>query len=520
LPGHHITQQQEVLYMQSRQTGNNQSLAAAKAGISERSGRRLEKGDCVPTAPLSRTYRTRSDPLEAVWEQELLPLLEREPSLSGLTLWEYLDERYPGVYATSKLRTLQRRVKHWRATQGVAKPVIFRQSVPPGLQSFSDFTHPDTAITIAGKPYAHLLYQFRLAYSGWRSVHIVRGGESYSALADGLQNALHQLGGVPQEHRTDSLSAAYVTQADKQALTTAYEVLCQHYQMKPTVNNRGVSHENGVVETANGSLKHRIDQAIKLRGSANFSSVRAYRDFLQKIVNKLNQRSQQRLKDEQAQLQALPTHRFRDFTEFSVKVTSSSTITLKRVLYTVPSSLIGETLRVHLYHDRLEGFVAQTPVIKLPRVYPDSKTGRARCINYHHVIHALAAKPRAFRFSQLRDELLPTPQYHQLWQRANQQFEPDQACKWIVAVLRFAHDYDCESLLAQELLQATTLPNLETLQKRFIRTKQHPDIPARQPSVTSYDHLLNGQWAQAPTTQQNDQNSQNGLSTTGEAAHA
>lgn len=483
--------------MQSRQTGASQTLSAAKAGISERSGRRLEKTG--RTAPASRTYRTRTDPLEAVWESELVPLLKREPSLSGLTLWEYLDERYPGQYPASQLRTLQRRVKHWRATGGPDKPVIFRQSVPPGLQGFSDFTHPDTAITIGGKPYAHLLYQFRLAYSGWRSVHIVRGGESYSALADGLQNALQQLGGAPQEHRTDSLSAAYVTQADKQALTTAYEALCQHYQMRPTVNNLGVSHENGVVETANGSLKHRIDQAVKLRGSAEFSSVRAYHDFLQKIVNKLNQRCQQRLKEEQTHFKALPGHRFQDFTEFSVKVTSSSTITLKRVLYTVPSSLIGETLRVHLYHDRLEAFIAQTRVVQLPRVYADPKTGRARCINYHHVIHSLAAKPRAFRFSQLRDELLPTPQYHQLWQRANQQFEPDIACKWMVSVLRFAYDYDCESALATELLQPATLITLEALQKRFLSTKATPNIPPRQPAAESYDHLLSGEWVKSPS---------------------
>ncbi len=421
-------------------------------------------------------------------------MLEQEPSLSGLTLWEYLDERYPGQYPENKLRTLQRRVKHWRATQGPGKAVIFRQSVPPGLQGFSDFTHPNAAITIAGKPYAHLLYQFRLAYSGWRSVTIIRGGESYSALADGLQNALHQPGGVPHEHRTDSLSAAYVTQHEKRALTDAYQALCQHYVMKATVNHLGISHENGVVEAAHGSLKHRIDQAIKLRGSADFSSVRVYRAFVQRIVDKLNRRSQERLKEEQQPLQALPSHRFMDFTEFSLKVTRSSTIDLKRVLYTVPSSLIGETLRVHLYHDRLECFVAQTPVVTLPRIYPDSKNGRARCINYRHVIHALAAKPRAFRFSQLRDELLPTPQYHQLWQRAEQQFEPDMACKWIVSVLRFAYDYDCEGALAAELLQKTTLPTLEKLQKQFVTSKPAPDIPARQPRADSYDDLLKGKW--------------------------
>ncbi len=90
----------------------------------------------------------------------------------------------------------RRWVNHWRATQGPDKPVIFRQAMPPGQQGLSDFSHPNTAVTIAGKPFAHLIYQFRLAYSGWRYAQIVQGGESYSALAEGLQNALHKIGGV------------------------------------------------------------------------------------------------------------------------------------------------------------------------------------------------------------------------------------------------------------------------------------------------------------------------------------
>ncbi len=190
--------------MKNRQAGCTQETSAAKAGISVRSGRRIEKGQ--KTEQKERHWRTRKDPLQDVWESELVPLLEREPSLTGITLWDYLDETYPAHYPERLLRTLQRRVKHWQATQGPEKDVIFRQSVPAGHQGLSDFTHPNTAITIGGQPFTHLLYQFRLAYSGWRSVHIIQGGESYSALADGLQVALHKLGGVPQEHRTDSLS--------------------------------------------------------------------------------------------------------------------------------------------------------------------------------------------------------------------------------------------------------------------------------------------------------------------------
>jgi hypothetical protein len=177
-------------------------------------------------------------------------------------------------------------------------------------------------------------------------------------------------------------------------------------------------------------------------------------------------------------------------------VTTSSTLSVKRGLYTVPSRLIGESVRVHLYHDRLECFVGQVRVITLPRVYPTSPTGRVRRIDYRHIIHSLAAKPQAFRFSQFRDDLLPNPQYRQLWNLAEQQFTPQEACKWIVAVLRFAADYDCESSLACELLQAEQgqLPNLKSLQAKYLQHTEPPPIPLRQHQIAGYDQLLTGQW--------------------------
>lgn len=495
MSGKHITQLQENCYMKNRQTGFTQETSAAKAGISVRSGRRIEKGE--NSRQKERNWRTREDPLEAVWDSELVPLLEDEFTLTGITLWDYLDEKYPGKYPEKLLRTLQRRVKHWQATQGPDKEVMFRQSVPAGHQGLSDFTHPSTAITIDGEPFAHLLYQFRLAFSGWRHVHVIQGGESYSALADGLQSALHALGGSPKEHRTDSLSAAYVNNVGKQRLTEDYHALCQHYGMRPTTNNPGVSHENGAIEAPHGSLKRRIDQAIKLRGSNDFPNLRAYRAFLEHIVDKLNKRCKGRLAEEQEALLALPKHRFIDYAELSVKVTTSSTLSVKRVLYTVPSRLIGETVRIHLYHDRLVCFVGQTRVITLPRIYPETPAGRARCIDYRHIIHSLAAKPQAFRFSQFRDDILPDAQYRALWKLAEQQFTPQQACKWMVAVLRLAYDYDCQSLLATQLmLQAAQggLPDLQSIQEKYLHHKSPPPIPLRQHQVADYDQLLTGQW--------------------------
>jgi len=423
----------------------------------------------------------------------LVPLLEQALSLTGITLWDYLDETYPGTYPERLLRTLQRRVKHGQATQGPEKPVIFRQSVPAGHPGVSDFTPPNIPISIAGEAFPHLPYQFRLAYSGWRDVHIIQGGESYSALADGLQNALHKLGGAAKAHRTDSLSAADVDAAEKQRLTASYEELCQHYSMRPTRNNLGVSHEKGAIEAPHGSLKHRIEQAIKLRGSGNFPTIRAYREFIDPIVDKLNKRCKGRLAEEQQTLKALPPHRFIDYTELTVKVTTSSTLSVKRGIDTVPSRLLGEPVRVHRYHDRLACFVGQTRVITLPRVYPTNPTGSARRIDYRHIIHSRAAKPQAFRFSQFRDELLPRPQYRQLWAQAEHPFTPQDACKWLVAVLRVAYDYDCEGLLANELLlpaEKGPLPDLKALQARYLKHTQAPAIPVRQHCVADDDSLL------------------------------
>ena len=366
----------------------------------------------------------------------------------------------------------------------------------------SDFTHPDTPITIRGEPFKHLIYQFRLAYSGWRSVFICRGGESYSALAEGLQDALHKLGGVPAEHRTDSLSAAYITKAEHQRLTASYEALCEHYGMRPTVNNRSVAHENGAIETANRSLKHRIAQAIKIRGSSDFQNVQAYRSFLSRIVDKLNRRAKERLAEEREHLRPLPKIRFIDYTELTARVTTSSTINVKRCRYSVPSQLIGERIRIHLYHDRLECFVAQTRVVVLQRIYAVNG-GKAHRIDYRHIIHSLAAKPQSFRFAQLRDDLLPSESYRQLWSHAEAQFDPKTACKWMVTVLRFAYDYDCEGTLAIELLQgksgsADELISLKQLQARYLRHGALPAIPVRQHDAGEYDdQFLSGEWTRA-----------------------
>jgi hypothetical protein len=335
-------------------------------------------------------------------------------------------------------------------------------------------------------------------------VQVILGGESYSALADGLQSALYRAGGSPLEHRTDSLSAAFINSAEEQKFTQSYEALCAHYNLRATRNNLGVSHENGAIECAHASFKHRLDQALKRRGSVDFDSLHAYQSFLESVVERLNKRCQSRFIEEQLTLQALPEERFMDYSELSLKVTRSSTLEVKRVTYTVPSRLIGETVRVHVYHDRLACYLGQTLTTILPRVYPKAGQDRGRCIDYRHLIHSLSAKPQAFRFLQFRDELLPTDDYRQLWVHCDQQFEPREACKWIVGVLRIAADYACEERLGAELLAVVAkqgaLPTLKRLQERYLGSQPIPAIPVRQQDLASYDLLLKGRWMKGGTT--------------------
>ena len=458
--------------MSSRKQGQTQEQASAKAGVSERSGRRIEGGEINVLEPKERHWRTRKDPFAEVWDSEIIPLLKKQPALNATTLFEDLQDRHGNKFGNGKKRTFQRRVKAWKALHGPDKEVMFRQVQEPGRQGLSDFTElKDVAVTIAGEALEHRLYHFRLAYSGWSHVTVVLGGESFSALAEGLQEALWRLGGAPLEHRTDSLSAAFknLSVEAQKDLTERYEALCAHYAMVATRNNRGVSHENGAVESPHGHIKRRIAQALLLRDSADFATLEDYRQWLDALVGRFNRRCGEALAMEREKLQALPARRTTDYSEQVVPVTTSSTIEVKRVLYSVPARLIGERLRLHIFDDRIEAFVGATRAVTLPRVYAVNRE-RARCIDYRHLIDALARKPQAFRYSQLREDLLPNATYRAIWQHLDSHLEARAACKRIVGILALAARAECEQAMGAYLIAqiaAGDIPSLHALEQRF-----------------------------------------------------
>ena len=493
-----IKHQQVRLYMKTKDSGSSQQTSAAKVGISPRTARRIESGTHRPNRGRPHDWKTRQDPLDGLWETELLPMLEKEPRLEPLTLFEALQENHPKRY-DDKLRTVQRRVSKWKAAQGKPKEVMFKIHHEPGQMGQSDFTQlKGLTITIDGKPLTHILYHYRLSYSGWQYVQVILGGESFVGLSQGLQNALHASGGAPQTHRTDSLSAAYRNTGGRDPkLTQLYATICDHYRMQATRNNLGVSHENGGIEGSHGYFKRRLCQALYRRGSSEFESVAQYQAFIEQVIAKLNAKCQGKFEIEQPHLQALPRYRTPDYELATASVSVFSTITVRCILYTVPSRLIGQRLTLHLYHDRLVGFLGTTPVVELPRIYVPSsqKTRRARSINYRHVAESLRRKPHAFLCCQWQSELLPNDQWRAVWQTLKTQLERDLAARLMTEALYIAATQDQEAAVAQYLetqLQedSLTLAGLQRTFKSSLDAEQIPCVTSVQHDLSSYDELL------------------------------
>lgn len=484
------------MYMKAREQGASQSNAAALVNISERSGQRIESGRHQQQRGKPRDWRTRTDPLEEVWTSELEPMLRDEPRLKPTTLFEYLQEHYPGKYP-NVLRTLQRRVQSWKALHGPSPEVMFDLRHEPGVMGISDFTElKQITVTIKGQPFEHLLYHYRLAYSGWQYAQIIQGGESFIALSEGLQNALFASGGSPKQHRTDSLSAAYRNSGGKgKQLTRLYTELCEHYRLEATRNNTGLAHENGAIESPHGHLKNRIRQQIYLRGSSDFASVGDYQGLIDRVSDKLNERTQERFIQEQSYLQALPSYRVADYEVLTVRVSRRSTIDVRCILYTVPSRLIGHRLELHLYHDHINGYLGRQLVVELPRMRVNTKqTRRGRCINYRHVIEGLRRKPRAFIYCTWQSELLPNDHYREIWEQLKRDFALDRAAVLIVEALYIAATQDKELAVAHYLedhLTASSL-SLSALRCHFHLPPNtaDPTLSVQQHSLNDYDQLL------------------------------
>lgn len=414
-------------------TEKNQELAAAKAGMDAKTARAYLRDPRLPSERKGdRTWRTRPDAFTKVWD-ELREQVGTNPGLEAKTLFEELQRKYPGEFADGQLRTLQRRLKQWRATEGPEREVFFAQQHVAGRLGQSDFTHMNRlGITIGGQSFPHMLYHFVLAYSNWEGVSLCYS-ESFESLSQGLQNALWELGGAPLEHRTDRMSTAVNNTSEEREFTGRYEALMRHYKMTGQKIQAARPNENGDVEQRHHRLKRAVDQALMLRNSRDFASIADYKQFLRSLVARLNAGRRERLRIEMQYLRPLPEGRMESLKRERVRVDSGSLIYVDRNAYSVHSRLIGERVEARIGVETIEVWYAGRKVEELARL---RGRGKHR-VDYRHIIDWLVRKPGAFENYRYRDELFPTSRFRMAWD-ALRETAPLKANKTYLEILELA----------------------------------------------------------------------------------
>jgi len=486
-----VTDQQVRRLFMFKREGLKQYQAADKACISERSARKYLKSDKLPSQmSKEHNWSTREDPFAEDWA-EIVEMLVVNPGLEGKTIFEHFQRNFPGRYQDGQVRTLQRRIKHWRALEGPAKEIYFPQVHHPGDLSASDFTRMNSVcVTICGEKFDHLLYHFVLTYSNWETFSICYS-ESFESLSAGLQNALWELGGVSKRHRTDRMTAAVNNGCNPEKFNRNYQALLRHYRIIPERTNAYSANENGDVETSHRHFKRAVIQALMLRGSNDFKSIAEYEQFLRKIASQLNAGRNLRLQEELAILSKLPDRRVNDCKKIDdIKVGKNSTINILHNTYSVHSRLRGEKIQVRAYVNHIEIWYAQRMVDRIARLRGSSK----HKINYRHIIDWLVRKPGAFENYRYKKDLYPSSWYRMAydWLRSN---IPLQANKQYVKILYYAAK-DGETVtenVIRYLLEQNKQPTALNIKQQIDAQFKVPlvtDIFVQNNKLESYDMLL------------------------------
>lgn len=464
--------------------------AAMRADMDRKTARKyVELGKLPSELKQPRTWRTRPDPFAEDWLW-LEQMLRDAPELEAKTLFEVLQERRP-CYEEGQLRTLQRRIKQWRAMHGPDQEVFFAQLHRPGEAMQTDFTSTtELGITIAGAVFAHLLCHMVLPYSNWEWVTVCLS-ESYLALKRGVQDALFRLGRRPEWHQTDNTSAAtHKPCTGKRVFNDDYRELIEHLGMKPRTTEVGEKEQNGDVEASNGALKRWLEQRLLLRGSRDFDSVDSYETWLWSLVERRNGRRGDKLREELAAMKPLEATRLCEFRELDVPVTSWSTIRVLYNTYSVPSRLKNARVRVHVYERALEVWYGGQRQLELERL----RGRNGHRINYRHIIWSLVQKPGAFARYRYRDDLFPTLVFRRAYDAI---YERAPSVRGDVEYLRILHlaaatmETEVEAAL-ECLLEAGELPRAEAVRALVVgdRAPELPALAAYYVELGAYDELI------------------------------
>jgi hypothetical protein len=474
--------------------------AAMKADMDRKTARKYVAAGHPPSAMArTRAWRTRPDPFEEHWA-EVEERLRATPELEAKTLFELLQTQHPERYADGQLRTLQRRVRWWRAARGPEQEIMLAQQHRPGEAAQTDFTHAtELAVTIAGQVFVHMLCVLVLPYSNWQWATVCLS-ESMAALRKGVQRALFQLGRVPRYHQTDNSTAAThriptdkkeCVEGRKRPFNADYLALMRHLGMTPRTIAVKAKEQNGDVESGNGVLKRRLEQALLLRGSRDFESADAWQAFIDQVNRKANAHRGPRVGEDLAAMRELDVAKLPEYIEEDVRVSSWSTVRVKHCAYSVPSRLMGKWVRVRIFEDKLE--VRYSDIVELAC---ERLQGRnLHRIDYRHVIWSMLRKPGAFARYVYREEMFPSLVFRVAYD-AIQLLHP--GTQGDVEYLRILHlaasTMEADVAMALSLLQmAGSAITADAVKATITATPASIDVPMLAPSTVNlaeYDALL------------------------------
>jgi hypothetical protein len=491
------TDAQVRIIMRERSKGHTQEQAAVKANVNScQTVRKYERVRKLPSElQQPRSYRTRSDPFEADWN-ELARMLKDAPELEAKTLFEWLCERDPEKYQEGQLRTLQRRVNDWRVMNG--NPLLTLDQVhQPGEVLQTDGTWMnELGISLQGEPFEHLVIHSVLPYSNWEWGRVVQS-ESLLAIRLGLQSALIKLGHVPQIHQTDNTSAAThnlgPNQRDKspeeRGFNAEYLQLLAHYGMEPRTIHVNSPNENGDIESSNGGFKRAVTQHLLLRGSRDFESLETYEAFLWGIMEKRNTGRQVKLAEELAVMKPLTVAAWPAVRELTVRVGANGILRVCSNGYTVPSGLKGKRVNVKVFEWQIEVWYANQRVETLLR-----QTGVSHYrINYRHVIDSLLRKPGGFRNYRYHDDLFPQAIFRQAWEALQERCSARKADLTYLRILKLAAGgLETDVAAALEILLTSEKSWDEQSVAELVQPTQLtiPNLQANPVNLATYDQFL------------------------------
>lgn len=472
--------------------GLSLTKAAMKTAMDPRTLRKYVKLGRLPSQRERRHWRTRKDPFDAEHVAWAYALWRDEPSLEAKTLFDALRERHPDCYAEGQLRTFQRRIERWRATEGPPKEVWFAQDHRPGEAAQTDFTWvTELGVTIAGLPAPPMLCHTVLPYSNAENA-LVCHSESMLAIRAGVQRAFFAWGHVPQYLQTDNSTAATHRiggDADR-AYNNDYLALLDHLGVKPRRIQVGASEQNGDIESSNGGLKRALRQRLLLRGSADFDTVDAWQAFVDDVVARRNRSRQEKFVAELAHMMPLTGAPAPTWKELDVKVARGGIVCLKGNVYSVPSRLIDKRVQVRLYEARVEVWFGGECQFEVARLI-----GRGqRAIHYRHIIWSLVKKPAAFARYRYRDAMFPTETFRAAFDRLEAVLHAGTKTdlEYLRILLLAASEMETDVEAALKLLMADDgVPRFEDVRALVKPTKPPcPIVDIGSPDLGRYDDLL------------------------------